>query len=464
MNRARTRPPGLTGVGVGGLAALAALAAACTPDVGANPAIPTAMQFDTTTMPPRVPQPTLLIVNPVSHKIDFSLAGTPIPADCAAQTVMPPAQCEFDQWLQTLNGFPSVSSASAPATGALDQATLTLGTNVVVMATNAFSAVTDVAVAFDDGSTSVTVTPTAPLSLGELYWIGVRGYKDDAVRDAAGGEVVGSPTMALLKEKDSLTCGATDPSQIGPSCPAFQVVAQGATTPDEVAAAQQQLVQLEQARQAYVAFGGFDLMMAAGLPREEIAVLWGFPIHTNSVPLLIPDTAAVPTMTAPNQIAIGVQGPVKPETVSAFVVKQQNGPVVVMDLTAAAGGDLNAGFPPVGAAYVQGQTPGTGAIVIQGQTPFPVGHQIGIFMTNDIHSPDDAPLVASPVSILLTLTAPLVDTAGHSTVSVVSDAQATMLEAGRQGLATVLDNPVFAPLTGVSRAKLVYAYAFQVQP
>ena len=153
---------------------------------------------------------------------------------------------------------------------------------------------------------------------------------------------------------------------------------------------------------------------------------------------------------------MGVQGPVDPATVSAFVVRVQNGPVVVMDLTAAAAGDLNAGFPPVGAAYVAS----VGAIAIQFAAPFPAGHQIGLFFTNGIHSPDGAPLVASPVSVLLTLTAPLVDSAGHSTVSGVADADAAALEAGRQALQPLLDNPIFSPLTGVTRANLVYCYAF----
>ncbi len=74
--------------------------------------------------------------------------------------------------------------------------------------------------------------------------------------------------------------------------------------------------------------------------------------------------------------------------------------------------------------------------------------------------------MASPVSVLLTLTAPLVDSAGHSTVSGVADSDAAALEEGRKALAPLLDNPIFAPLTGVTRANLVYAYAFvpTVQP
>ena len=440
---------------VEGLAvALTALAGACTPDVGSSPPAPTAMQFDLTAAPPRVPQPTALVVNPQTGHIDFSLAGTPIPDDCTTQTALTEAQCQFDQWLQTLDGFPSLGTATAPASAALDPATLTLGTNVDVFGAVVAQAplTTGLATSFDSTSNSLTVTPAGPWTLGEFYWMGVRGYAN-GIRDAAGGPVVGSPTMALLKQETSLTCDAADPTQIDPHCPGYEVVAQGATSP---MAAAVQLFQLEAIREAYLAGHGFDVMAASGLPKDEIAVLWGFPIHTNSVPLLLPGTAAVPHVPAANQILVGVQGPVDPATVSAFVVRVQNGPVVVMDLTAAAAGDLNAGFPPVAAAYV----PSVGAIAIQFATPFPAGHQIGLFLTNGIHSPDGAPLVASPVSVLLSLTASLVDSAGHSTVSGVADADAAALEGGRQALQPLFDNPIFSPLTGVTRANLVYCYAF----
>lgn len=443
-------------------ALLSPLAAACTPDVGASSAPPpTAMVFDLTSAPPRVPQPTGLIFNMEKKKLDFSLTGTPLPADCSLQQVMTEAQCQFDHWLETLDGFPTVSTASAPASGPLDPATLTVGQNVVVVAASSQTVVTDVVVTFDDATSSLTVTPMQPWTLGELYWIGVRGYKD-GVHDTSSGDVVGSPTMALLKQETSLTCDATDAASIDPHCPGFEVIAQGAASPEAAAA---QALQLEQIRMGYAAGHAFEAMAGAGLPREEIAVLWGFPIHTNSVPLLVPNTAAVPHVPAPNQIAVGVQGPVDPATVTAFVVRQQNGPVVVMDLAAANAGDLNAAFPPVGAAYVMPPTTSAGVIAVQAAAAFPAGHPIGLFFTNGLESPDGEPLVASPVSILLSLTAPLVDSAGHSTVSSISDADAAALESGRTQLAPLFDNPLFAPLTGVSRANLVYAYAFvPVQP
>ena len=61
-----------------------------------------------------MPSPSGLIVNQTTHRIDFSLAGITIPDDCAAQTAMPQAACEFDQWLQTLDGYPTTTPATVP--------------------------------------------------------------------------------------------------------------------------------------------------------------------------------------------------------------------------------------------------------------------------------------------------------------------------------------------------------------
>lgn len=430
----------------------------CTPDLGTAPPAPTAMELDLAATPPRAPQPTALVVNPVTGRIDFGLTGAPLPADCSAQQAMSEAQCEFNHWLETLDGFPTVSTASAPASGLLDPATLTAGENVVVVGVKQIGLVTDLAIGFDPMSRAMTAAPTRGWSLGELYWVGVRGYGANAVRDTAGRPVVGSPTMSLLKQQTSLTCGATSPTAVDPHCPAFEVVAQGRPTPE----AATRLFQLEAIRQATVAGQAFEAMQAAGLPREEIAVLWGFPIHTGSVPVLAPSAGVVPRVVAADQMVVGVQGPVDPATVSAFVVREHNGPVVVMDLTAAGAGDLAAGFPRASAVYV----PEPGAIVIKAAEPFPAGHLIGVFLTNAIRSPNGSPLVASPVSILLTRKGALVDSDGHSTVSGVADADAAALEMGRAALAPLLDNPLFAPLTGVTRENLVFAYAFvpMVQP
>jgi hypothetical protein len=428
--------------------ALFSVAASCTPDIG-HDAVPEAMEFDTTATPPRVPQPIGLIVNPATGRIDFGLAGTPLPADCSQSTTLSPAECQFDHYLETLDGFPTLTPATAPATTKLDPNTLTLGENVMLVPLKDPSAPPEVALGFDDITLSLTLHAEPSWELGESYFVAVRGY-GNGVRALSGTEVVGSPTQALLKEDSSLTCGATTPEAIDPKCPALELLAQ--TQPE--AAARANAITLEAIRQSYLASGIWQRLADAGLPKKEVAVLWEFPIHTASVAEVDPSVGLVPTVSAANEIRVAVHGPVDPASVSAFVVKQRPGTVVLMDLTAAAAGDLIAGFPAVEAKYEDG------AIVISGKQPFAAAHQYGVFMTNGLLAPDGVALVPAPISVLLSLKYPVADKYGTSTISTVSDADAVVLEAGRQQLATLFDNPVFGPLTGVTRDNLVYCFAF----
>jgi hypothetical protein len=428
--------------------ALAVSAAGCTPDV-ATDGVPDAMEFDTDTTPPRVPQPTGLIVNPATGHIDFALAGTPLPADCQEASASSPAECHFDRYLETLDGFPTVTPAAAPATAELDPSTLTVGENVFAIALGASDEPVAVAAGFDEATRSLVVRPTPTWSLGETYFLAVRGYAA-GVRTRAGGEVVGSPTMALLKAEASLTCGASAPNEIDAHCPSLSLLAQ--SQPEAVARAS--LVTLETARAAYAAAGVWDRFEAVGLPKAEIAVLWGFPIHTSSVAEVDPSVGLVPEVVAPDELRIAVHGPVDASTVQAFIVREQPGSVVLMDLTEAAAGDLVAGFPRVDVEFTDG------ALRIAGSEPFEPGHQYGVFVTNLVRAPDGAPLVPSPISVLLTSPTPVADGEGRSLVSTVPDADAALLEAGRAELAELLDNPVFAPLTGVTRDSLVYTFAF----
>lgn len=432
--------------GLGGaMAGLALAMAACAPDI-AHDQTPAAMQWDPA--PPRVPSPSGLIVNPATHLLDFSLAGIVVADDCAASTTLPQAACEFDQWLQTLNGYPTTTPATAPASAPLDPATLTLGTNVVAV-TGAGTPLTNVAVGFDTGSNLLTIAPTSTWELATTFWFAVRGY-DGGVKTTSGLEVVGSPTMALLKQETPLDCGVADPSQLDRSCPAYDLLLSQNMKPADAAAT---VEQLEQARLAYLAAGAWDSIAAAGIPKSEVAVLWGFPTHTNSVAEISPP-ALVPQVTPPNQIQVAVHGPIDPATVVPFVLQKQAGTIVLMDLTAVGQSDLVDGLPPIDAQVANGN------ILITTQAALPAGHTIGLFFTDGLHDPSGTPLVASPVSILLTLQGPLVDGAGHSTVSGVTDAEAAMLEAGRQQLGPLLDNKAVTGLTGISRKNLVYCFAF----
>lgn len=435
------------------LAALAVVASAagCTPDVGDDP-VPEALEFDTEASPPRVPQPIGLVVNPLTGHIDFGLAGTPLPDDCSQAQGMSVAECQFDHYLETLDGFPTASPATAPATAPLATDTLTAGENVVVVALRDPSAVPDLAIGFDDASRSLAVRALPSWAIGEYYFFGVRAYAG-GVRASSGREVVGSPTMALIKQDSSLTCGAPSPDALDPRCPAYELLSQS-QSPEE---ARTSVFTLEAIRQSYAALGVWQRLAAAGLPKEETGVAFGFPVHTGSVAEVDPTVGLVPRATAPNEIRIGVHGPVDPGTVSAFVVRERPGSVVVMDLTAAAAGNLVTGFPRVDARFADGN------VVISSSAPFNDGHDYGIFMSRDVRAPSGAPLVPAPISVLLTLTAPLTDDRGKSQLPSVSDADAEMLEAGREQLAALFDNPVFGPLTGLTRESLVYCFAFTFQ-
>jgi hypothetical protein len=428
--------------------ALLALAASCTPDIGHDP-VPEAMEFDTEATPPRVPQPTGLIVNPATGRIDFALAGTPLPSDCGHASGLSPAECEFDHYLETLDGFPTSSPAAAPATAALAPNTLTLGENVVVVPLEHPSTAPDIVLGFDDVARALTLKAVPSWALAETYFVAVRGYAK-GVRALSGSQVVGSPTQALLKEDSSLTCGATTAEAIDPNCPALRLLTQ--TQSD--AAARANALTLETIRQSYLASGIWQRLADAGLLKKEVAVLWDFPIHTASVAEIDPTVGLVPLAKSASEIRVAVHGPVDPESVTAFVVRERPGSVVLMDLTLAAAGDLVGGFPRIEAGYADG------AIVLSGAQPFVSHHDYGVFMTHDVHDPSGGSLVPAPISVLLTLSYPIAGTDGKSLVSSVSDADAVVLEAGREELATLFDNPVFGPLTGLTRDNLVYCFAF----
>ena len=418
----------------------------CMPDIGTE-AVPEAMEFDPGTG--RVPQPTLLVINPVTGKIDMSLAGVTVPADCTTQTAMPMAQCEFYQYLQSLDGFPTTAGAVAPATAALDPATLT-STNVVVVDVARQKAFTDLAVGFDSVAKNVTVDPKAGWDVGAMYVGAVRGYAN-GVKAVGGAEVVASSIMFLLKQETSLMCDAATADAIPASCPYMTLLTQQMSEADAKAS----LVSLEAVRQGLVALGAFTAMKGlGGLPKEEQAVLWAFPTHSASVIELDPTKGLLPVVNGKREIRLKVKGDVDPTTVTPWSMDAA-GTVFLLDLTALAANDMGGGLPGFGVAVADG------AVVITADADLPDGHTIATLVTMGVKNPKGVALVPPPITVLLKAQGALVDAQGHSQVpSDVSDADAASLEAGRADFATLLDDPLFSGLTGLARADLAYVYAF----
>ncbi|MFH2007789.1 MAG: hypothetical protein ABI333_14500 [bacterium] len=70
---------------------------ACAPELG-NDRPPDVMEFDPTAEPPRSPEPNVVVTNPETGLIDFSVLGTPLPAyadECVNWDALPVAQCAF---------------------------------------------------------------------------------------------------------------------------------------------------------------------------------------------------------------------------------------------------------------------------------------------------------------------------------------------------------------------------------
>jgi hypothetical protein len=104
-------------------------AAACTPEIDTDP-VPVVMEFDPNAKPPRVSEPSFLARDPATGKIDLGVAGIDVPADCSTQPALARAQCEFNQYLESLDGFPTVATARTPVGGPVDLPTATVPANV----------------------------------------------------------------------------------------------------------------------------------------------------------------------------------------------------------------------------------------------------------------------------------------------------------------------------------------------
>ncbi len=439
-----------------GLALAAALAcgAACV-DVPQDP-LPEEMEFDPTTG--RIPQPTQLLVNPETGLLDLSLAGIEVPADCQEQETMSVAQCEFYQYMETLDGFPTLTPAVAPVSAPLDMATVTLPTNLFVADTTKLGILdsSSVTPTFDASTNQLVVLPSEGWEVGRLYLLAVRGY-ENGVRAASGAEVVAAPVFYFLRQDESLTCGAVTPDAISEDCKFLQLLAE--QTGDE-ASAREQLLELEQVRQAMLASGMWDALdVLAGMPKDEVAVAWAFPTHTASVAELQPAMGIVPEFRSEREIFLSVKGTVDASSVSPLSFGNLDGTVIFLNLTQLAAGNLGGGLPAFD-VHVEDRPSG---LLLVADEPLTEGDTYGILLTDGLKNEDGLPFVPSPVTVFLRSRGELVDSDGHSTVAELDDETAAQLEEGRQQLATLLDDEQFQQLTGLERENIVYLYAFVYQ-
>jgi len=470
---------------VAGWVGVALLAAStCAPDI-ANDRPPDVMQFDPTADPPRSPEPNSVVINPDTGLIDFGILGTWLPANASEcqdyAHVLGVAQCEFYLYLQTLDGFPSVSPVRAPATAPLDLASVVPATDTApgtlfVLDREGAEIVSDVRLGWRDKTGYFTIESPTGWKLGHNYVMAVRGY-DAGVRAADGNRVVASSTYFMLRQTESLVdCApdAPDPVPVAqqtldPACKWFALANMQLHDAD---AAAQTLFTLEALRQGFHHADLWTILdQIADMPREEVAIVWSFPIHTQSVAELNPSTGTVPQVADSRSIRLSVKGPIDPDSLIPFdmlgpPLPGDKGTVILLNLTALAAGNTFGGFPEFTTHLTT-----DGSIGIQTTDPMTDGDLYGIILTvpsaeddaarNGVTSPDGRPIVPSPVTVLLRSRGPIVDAAGESLVSGITDEDGAVLEAGRLQLMDLLDDPTFTTAAKVTRENVAYLYAFE---
>ncbi len=427
---------------------------ACTPDIGTDPT-PAVMEFDPAGSPPRVSEPSFAVIDRATGRIDLGLAGVDVPDDCASQTAMPRAQCELNQYLESLDGFPTVTPGRAPVSAAVDLATAMVPGNVAVVEATSQQRIDDLGVGFDATGRYLQVAASRSWPVGGFVWMGVRGYTG-GIR-AGGQPVVASVVYNLLKREREgdgpeavLTCGAASPQAIDATCAYLGLLSQQMS----VEAARASLVRLEGLRQAMLTLRAWELMETiGGIPKAEVAMLWGFPVQKGPVIELNPRAGLQPQVAAADEMRLPVNGAIDPATVRAFRIGNP-GTVYFVNLTALAAGDLPGGFPAVTASA------SAGSIVIKGASAFERGKIYGIIVTRGVKADGGKALVPPPISVLLMARGSLMGGDGRSTVSSVSDQDAIQLEVGRVQLAALLDNATFVGVTGLRREDIAYLFAF----
>ena len=446
-----------SGPALGGALALALGAVAgCVPNIpDTPPATYLEMQFDPKASPPKAPQPTVLAINAETGLIDLSVAGIIVPTDCAtAPYAVPPAtpmavaSCEFDTYLQSLDGFPTVITGSAPVSGELDPRRIVIGQNLFVYNHTAKETATELETGFDVATSALTFGPRTSWDLKSVYTVAVRGYVDAGVRGVRGEYVTGSLAYFLLKKPDSLTCGAV--GTVPESCPYYQLLSSSLPA-DEVSPT---LNDLETLREQLNDLGVWaDVEGSGGWRRDEVAIAWSFPTHSASVVELLPPNGLKPAVVGTNGLSLKVKGTIDPTTLKPDIHAGDNGSVLLVNaIKLQANPDDPEAFPEFTVDY------SGGSIVLTTTAPLGEGYLYILVLTDAITDAAGVRIVPSPLTVMLRASDSLVDADRKSLITGVGDTDAMTAELGRENLAdfvTYLDVD-----RGIPRAHIAYLYGF----
>jgi len=453
----------------------------CKPDVTAPPNPPTVSAlFDPAASPPVVPTP-----NDLAFR-----GGDGIHLNVPDFVTDSAAQRDFNAYLRTLDGFPTVSSLSAAFSGPLDPLSVQLPSStargsVLVIDTTLHtlldgSAVT--ATLTPDG-TRVVIATTSRFAPGHRYAALVIGGLDpDGVHGLGGELAVASPSFFLFRSKHALIARCADPANADCVCPSVEdpschSIVRGVDD-DTARAAEAEREQIDPALSA--------LLELTGRARNDVILFWTFTITSMPTPLLDLARGVIPF---PNDLLLDpLTGLVKlpitagdPQAALKMQLNTLDGFSVSAPETA--GLELVSGGAIDGATLLPGGTvhlvnldprpdaeqPTFDAAAIPGApvtialtptTPLvPDQARYAAILTSAIRDHAGKPMAAAPLMALLRSANPLFD-GGRSTVNVLTDTEAAALEPLRVRL-----QPLVAALEqrGLPRQSIALLWTFTTE-
>lgn len=491
------------------LLALAVSLAACSPDIPNTPS-----QADSFVVAEFDPVHSVI---PLPNDLVFlDASGHPQATLQAPTTGGSDAQNEFNRdYLNHLDGFPLETAGSVLFDKPIDPATVIPfnGTNVDTatlavtdLSVNPPAPVSNLTISVADTGTGQTLSfipTTGTWERGHHYAVLMLGGANGIKGKSSGQTVTASPTFALVTSSTPLiTCDTN-----GNNC----IVATGAiptTAKDPAAQYDQQVAaakQLEALRVNYKPILDGAQAQIPSLKRTDIALVWTFTISSQSEVTFDPAHLVIPF---PNDILNPTGSKVDiPDgsglppalvaglntldgfSTTAPIVSEngaETGPVI--------GGRVNPSsvkFGPTGTINFVGAGPGSGALpttldglpkvhaclnctgaptlpdggpkpdtlAIIPDVPLTERTLYAAYITTELQDDNNKDVAASPAFALVRSSAPLFD-GTHSTVSLLTDAQAAQLEPLRAGLKPFFDQ---LAVLGVPRTKIALAWAFHTQ-
>ncbi len=455
------------------------LLGACEPPVRTPPAPPpiSVALFDPLATPAVVPTPNDLAF---TGGDGVHLNPPDVPGESAAQA-------SLNQYLRMLDGFPTDSTAMTSFSVALDPASISVtsssGLGAITLVDTTSAMLTAATAQLSADGTTLTIIPAAPLTAGHRYAVLLFGKNDPAgLRGAQGELVIASPSFFFLLSPNPLVglcgdltnpaCACPQSALADPNDPTCHSLILGLSDVDARTAEPQR-------QQLQAALALLLPLVAPGRSVGDLVLFWTFTISTQPFTIFDPTTGNIPF---PNDLLI--------DQTTHLV----NLPIAAGDPMAPLEMALNTldGFSVSAPATIgiAGPSPLDPATLAPNRSLFflnltpqaPEPEYTAAFAFNQIALTPTAPLVSDQNQYAVVVTNGVSDTTGqalipavavwladgpdplfdgtHSTVSVLSDAEAQQLEALR-----VAQQPLVQELAaqGIARQAIAGLWTFTTQ-